>query len=108
LALPESLWGLAADAQESRLLDDPWLEALREIQGRVENGVERISTTDALSHLEMTADRQNPTSAKRIVALLRKLGWTGPKTLRINGVVIRGYERPSPTPDTPIIDMTSF
>lgn len=94
LTLAEDLWGTAATAQESRLMEDPWLEGLRSARGHVEDGIERITTAEALKHLEMAFDRQNPSSAKRLVSLMRKLGWDGPKQMRIKGTVLRGYERP--------------
>lgn len=101
VALPEDLWGTAAEAQEARLMDDPWLDGLRTLRGIVEGEIDRVTTADALAHLQMPPERQNQAAAKRLGPLMRKLGWAGPKQLRISGRVLRGYERPSvPMPES--------
>lgn len=101
LSLPEALWEDAGAAQEARLMDDPWLDALVDVCGEVENGIERISTHDVLCKLEIPAERQNQFTAKRLRPLMRKHGWDGPKGLRFGGRVVRGYQRPAPgRPDT--------
>ena len=93
LTLPEELWTTAAEAQEARMLDDPWLDFLRSARGRIEGGMERLASADALSGLNLSSERQDPYSAKRIVPMMRKLGWDGPKNIRIGGKVQRGYDR---------------
>jgi hypothetical protein len=106
LTLPEDLWEAAREAQDARVLDDPWLDDLANARGKVESGWERITTAQALATLEMSAERKNPAHAKRIVVLMRRLGWDGPKSIRVKGRrgVFRGYERPNDGPDTFDVD----
>jgi len=109
LTLPEELWAVAHEAQQARVLDDPWLDDLVRARGKVEDGMERITTADVLAALEMPAERKTTTHAKRLVGLMRRLGWDGPKSIRIKGRrgVFRGYERPNDGPDTPELDDVS-
>ncbi len=106
LVLAENLWPAAGEAQGARLLDDPWLEALVELKGDVEGNVETVTSARALGALGLLPERQNQFHAKRLVPLLRRLGWTGPKNLRVNGKVVRGYERPYD--GSPRIDRSAF
>jgi hypothetical protein len=102
LILPEDLWPTVAEVQEERLMDDPWGERLASYRGEAEGGVARGTTADVLGHLEIPPERQSAFAAKRIVPLMRKLGWEGPKSIRTRYGVRRGYERPTGEPDTPI------
>ena len=95
LVLPNDLWALAAQAQDARLLDDPWQDLLHDAKGFIEGGVERISSAEVMKHLEVMVGQQTPSSIKRIGPLMRNLGWSGPKQLRIRGGNQRGYERPA-------------
>jgi energy-coupling factor transporter ATP-binding protein EcfA2 len=104
ITLPEELWPAAAEAQASRVLDDPWADMLAEVRGTVESGVERVTTAKALQQLEVNAAHMSPASAKRIGPIMRDLGWDGPKRMRIQGKVVRGYERPTGAPDSPKLD----
>ncbi len=105
IGLPKHLWETAAVAQEERLQTDPWLDILVEVHGTVKNGIERISTISLFDerHLNIHPSQQQQYHPKRLAECMRKLGWAGPKKLRIEGNVVRGYERPSDKIDTPEI-----
>ena len=54
----------------------------------------RISTRDLFeAHLKVAGDRMTDTSAKRLVYTMRRLGWDGPKPLKIGEQVVRGYSK---------------
>ena len=106
LVLPEELRATAAVDQEERLEDDPWLEILADVHGDVAGGVERVSTQTVLkNNLAIEPGHQQQFHSKRLAALMGKLGWSGPKRLRMgDGKVTRGYERPTtdqPKPPLP-------
>ena len=93
--LPSRLWDVARMEQEKRQEADPWEDALACIKGEVcpaadaaspDGQEERIATQQLLCgflHLEIgrTTDRD----AKRLSYCMRRLGWLGPKPLRIGG-----------------------
>ncbi len=100
LILPEELWPVAQIEQDARLEDDPWLEVLGNISGRVSGAVERIGTSDLLSDkLQIPPERQQQYHLKRLAAVMQKLGWKGPIRIKMSGRVVRGYERPAPRPN---------
>lgn len=101
LILPEELWPAAAEAQEERLEDDPWLDTLAKIDSKAVGGFQRVTSESIFTtHLGLEADRQHQFQTKRVAGLMRKLGWTGPKLLRMpdGDKPARGYERPVATP----------
>jgi hypothetical protein len=108
LALPESLWEEAGKQQESRREQDPWEDYLALVPGEkhpVGSGrpgsaqayEERISTAALRIHLGIEIAAATDYHTKRIGYCMRRLGWTGPKLLRINGSnkPVRGYSRPA-------------
>ncbi len=101
LVLPEELWAAAAREQEERVEDDPWLDALASVEGDVVGGLERVSTQDLLRiHLGLDPSQQQQFHTKRLGQLMRKLGWSGPKSIKVRAnIVLRGYERPTTKPD---------
>jgi len=99
LVLPEDLWEVAASEQEARVEDDPWLDRLTDIEGEVRDGAERVSSTKLLEEvLGIFPERQQQFHTKRLALLMRKLGWSGPKNVRFEGRVVRGYERAATSP----------
>jgi len=99
LVLAEDLWPLAQVEQESRLEDDPWLDALSHLSVTTDNVVGefvRVSTADLLTiYLEIPKERQQQYQTKRLAAVMRKLGWRGPMLLKFSdGDTARGYQRP--------------
>ena len=109
LTLKPELWSEAAVLAASRLADDPWDQTL----ARVERTPECVSGKFSREFGEMRAASDwllrevldlNPNtissaSSRRLGAAMRRLGWTGPKNLRINGEVEKGYCRPAQTLD---------
>jgi len=97
LILPEELWPTAAQEQEKRLLDDPWLDILEQVTGEAVGEFERVRTEWLFSegNLNTPPERRHDYTLKRAAEIMRKLGWDGPKKLRFpGGQVARGYERP--------------
>jgi predicted P-loop ATPase len=100
LMLPEGLWATAAEAQTERTMTDPWEEYLGSLVGGIEAGVERVGSSQVLTHLGVPAERQTGFMLKRLAPIMQKLGWTGPKSIRINKRVVKGYERPTDESDS--------
>lgn len=74
---------------------DQWDAVLSTITGTVYRGTERIGSAVVLNLLGVPANQQERAKAgKRIVSHMRRLGWTGPKTMRIDaGTSLTGYWR---------------
>jgi hypothetical protein len=74
---------------------DQWDAVLSRITGTVYRGTERISSNALLNLLEVGPDpvlRQRV--AKRLVSHMRRLGWIGPRAMRIPGTgALQGYWR---------------
>jgi predicted P-loop ATPase len=95
IQLPNTLWSIAAQEQEARLEDDPWLDLLTDLRGEEVNGYERISSKAILTHtLEISSERQQQFHTKRLAQVMRKLGWEGPTPMKMSsGKTERGYQR---------------
>jgi Virulence-associated protein E len=106
LALPERLWGVARIEQEKRQEQDPWDDLLAGIKGEIcpandatdrDGYEERIASTQLLSGhgpgLGLDASRIGDRELKRLGYCMRRLGWQGPKPMRIKGQLVRGYSR---------------
>jgi hypothetical protein len=103
LALPERLWAVARIEQEKRQEQDPWDDLLAGIKGEIcptndftdrDGHEERIASTQLLSgHLRLDASRIGDRELKRLGYCMRRLGWEGPKRMRIKGQLVRGYSR---------------
>jgi hypothetical protein len=104
LVLDGGLWKEAAMLVESRLADDPWIATLAQVERQVniidgkfsrEFGETRASSDWLLRDvLDINPNVINTTHPKRLAACMRKLGWTGPKNLKINGRADqKGYSR---------------
>jgi hypothetical protein len=83
---------------------DPWEDRLADVKGIItptcDGGEERITTREILGmHLQLTPDRQTDVAAKRVRAVMNKLGWQGPKKMKIPadgkeaGTALWGYWR---------------
>lgn len=101
IVLPEELWQTAKAAQDERMQEDPWLDILSKVHGRVIDGEERIHTDDIFSdeYLDISKAQRKSYHLKQVAITMRALGWEGPMKLRIHGVLARGYARPSDQPD---------
>lgn len=95
IVLPEELWGDAQVAQEERLELDPWHDLLIDVKGEEVGDFERISSERLLTvSLSITADRQQNFHTKKLAQVMRRLGWSGPKQMKMkDGANHRGYER---------------
>jgi hypothetical protein len=97
--LAEELWPAAARIQEERMEHDPWTDLLATVEtmGERVGGFMRVSTQLALAHLDIPAAQQQQYHMKRLGHIMKKLGWSGPKSVKLrDGSVVRGYERPIP------------
>ena len=96
IQLPEELWATAASEQEARTQEDPWLDVLGKVTGEEKGGFERVATETLFSEefLGIPPSHRQSYHPKRIAIVMRKLGWDGPKKIRISGKAQRGYERP--------------
>jgi len=101
LALPETFWGEARSAQESRQEEDPWEVTLAAIKLKetypTTDGKQtewRLPTRLLLDHwLHLGADKQHMGTLKRIAFTMRKLGWEGPEVMKIGEDSVRGYRK---------------
>jgi hypothetical protein len=67
---------------------DPWVDILAGVGG------DRIASRDLMAlHIGITPDRMSTADTHRLAAVMRHLGWGGPKMLRLEGRAVRGYER---------------
>ena len=111
IMLPEALWAAAAVEQDARTERDPWLDLLRDVARHgarekdrgayevLDTGEERISSMFILRDVIMIESRNlTPEHGKRLSRVLGRLGWNGPKPMRINGKTERGYWRVTPDP----------
>ncbi|PHR93636.1 MAG: virulence protein E [Robiginitomaculum sp.] len=99
IILPKALWHDAGLEQHARLLEDPWLEALEDVQGTQCGEKWRVSSNTLLiEYLQMKSAFSQVHHSKRLAECMNDLGWNGPKKLRINGMSVRGYERDTPVP----------
>jgi predicted P-loop ATPase len=94
IVLDRKLWDPARVEQEAREESDPWDSVLAETVGTVEQGEERVSTVDLLTIvLGIHISKQRDLDAKRLGRCMRRLGWDGPKPVRIGGKPTKGYSR---------------
>jgi len=104
LFLPEGLWQEAAAIQDARRDADPWEDILADVETHKAtskkpaadgHGMEyRITSRDVLETvLRLPLDKLNDVTAKRAALALRRLGWDGPKPLRSEKIVAKGFTK---------------
>jgi hypothetical protein len=102
LVISEELWAAAAAAQDQRLMQDPWEDLLADVKGTIIVMVrdgdkvryeERIASKELYTRLGLIADRLTDLSGRHLRVVMNKLGWEGPKAIRIDGKVTKGYCR---------------
>lgn len=94
LVMPSSLWDAAADKQGDRLVNDPWLDRLRQHLALSPSRT-RFSSQELLEYaLEVPCSRQNQNEAKRVAVLMAKLGWQHKANVRIGSQSMTGYVSP--------------
>ena len=74
---------------------DEWDQVLNRLTGTIFRGTERISSAVIMNALGVPTDQMTRAKeGKRIVHIMRRLGWTGPKEMRVDaGTSTRGYWR---------------
>lgn len=105
LNIPEELWPDARAAQEERLEDDPWCDALGDLRGRefvdsAGNRIARLAFKECREALGLSVERQTSATETRMNACMKRLGWRlGGKEhafkvpQKYGGVAQRGYIR---------------
>jgi hypothetical protein len=91
LELPSVLWDDAARIQESRTARDPW-EDIVENKSADYSGGEKISGDMPYEWLGLDRNKFNQSDAQRLNEIMRRLGWDGPKTVKVgSGKTYRGW-----------------
>ncbi len=94
VTLKPELWSAARAEQEAREEADPWDEVLSQAVGTIEQDEERIFSRDLLETvLGIHPSKQRDIDAKRLGRCMRRLGWDGPKPIRISNTIGKGYVR---------------
>ncbi|ESY21733.1 virulence protein E [Mesorhizobium sp. LNJC395A00] len=97
ISIPERLWAAAAERQAERVSGDPWEDLLLSAlpsHAKLAEGELRISTQTVFEKV-MNIDMRQARMAdyRRLGNCMRKLGWSGPKVLRLDGSNVKGYWR---------------
>ena len=80
----------AATAQLRARNTDPWRLRLERLRGRIDpDGVERVTTQDALDLLEVAQRDRTTAACRRLAGLMRELDWS---PLRVRGLTRGGYK----------------
>lgn len=91
LVLPENLWSEAALRQDERLANDPWVDAVKMYLAKDESRT-RYSSQELLEDaLGVPCNRQNQRGAKRLSAVMAKLGLQHKANVRVGGLSMTGY-----------------
>src|SRR5262249_10867638 len=94
IVLRQELWAPAKVEQNARQEDDPWDDKLVNASGTPAQGEERVSSADLLETvLSIHISRQRDVDLKRLGKCMRRLGWDGPRNLRIGQSIVKGYSR---------------
>jgi predicted P-loop ATPase len=94
IVLRRELWGAARTEQEAREEHDPWDDILIETIGTIEQEQERVFSRDLLEIvLGFQKSRMLDRDCKRLGRCMRRLGWIGPKVIRIGNKQASGYYR---------------
>jgi hypothetical protein len=91
LVLPENLWSEAALRQDERLANDPWVDAVKMYLVKDESRT-RYSSQELLEDaLGVPCNRQNQREAKRLSAVMARLGFQHKANVRVGGLSVTGY-----------------
>jgi hypothetical protein len=81
---------LRAECLEVEQPDDPWLEPLQRVRGKVEfDGQERVSSQTVLDVLQVPQGQRRAGTFRRLAKLMAELGWT---TVRVRDLTRGGYK----------------
>jgi hypothetical protein len=84
--LPEKLWAVAAEHQNERLAIDPWCDSVSNYLAEFGDDVTRLSSSELLSSaLGLVSGRQAQREQKRLVGVMKHLGWRYNRSVRIDG-----------------------
>ena len=88
VVLPQHLWEAAAEAQQARMVIDPWAEKL-EAYLTAHPGF--IPTDDIYNVLGISGEKQNVVNHKRVHGILTGFGYRQSRPTDGNGKRVRGY-----------------
>lgn len=114
LVLDPKLWSVAAERQESRRDHDPWDDKLEHLHKHTsckttKSGVHKIWSRDILDAvLQIPITQQGDVVSKRLAYALRRLGWDGPKLVRIMEEVGRGYTKTVTRPSCDVTEIDEY
>jgi predicted P-loop ATPase len=108
LIIPKDLWATIEERQSSRMIIHPWEGILAEDKWLVANGQDIVQAVDDSGELEwrvktnylltsvldIAIDRMNVSHARQLGAVMRRLRWVGPITMRFASGVSKGYCKP--------------
>jgi len=95
LILPKDRWADASNAQDERRQHDPWDDLLASVPAIAYGDEEWIKVSELLVVLQITADRANTETYRRLKRSMQRLGWSKGKFYQ-NGKEkeqVRGYFR---------------
>jgi hypothetical protein len=106
IMLPGELWSSARIEQDKRMEADPWDDKLANVKGVVIDQagqpIERVTAIELLTEvLGVPSERLSESYGKRLARCMRRLGWDGPRRMRIEKVLVYGYTRPPQVAATP-------
>lgn len=97
ITIPEGLWGEAAKRTAERVVGDIWddlLEAaLPEVSKEFDGELRTTAATIFDKVLNMDPRAVPRRDLTRLADCMRRLGWAGPKAMRIEGLLVKGYSR---------------
>jgi hypothetical protein len=94
IVLDQRPWKAAGIEQQKREESDPWDDILCDVIGTVSEGEERVFTIELYKTvLGFSTSKLRDIDAKRVGRCMRRLGWNGPKDVRIGGQKTKGYSR---------------
>jgi hypothetical protein len=88
VVLPKHLWGAAAEAQQARMVIDPWAEKL-ETYLTAHPGF--VQTDEIYNVLGISGEKQNVVNHKRVHGILTGFGYRPSRPTDENGKRVRGY-----------------
>ena len=92
--LDQRLWKAAGIEQQKREESDPWDDILYDLIGAIDQDEERVLTKELYGTvLGFSNSKLRDIDAKRIGRCMRRLGWSGPKVMRVGNERGRGFSR---------------
>jgi predicted P-loop ATPase len=99
LTISNDLHDAVLEQQEERLVKDPWDDLLADVHGEIVGDVERVSSEQLLRfHLNLSPDKINDGTTKRLRNSMLRIGWFGPKKMRFGSESGQGSPAKISTP----------